>query len=45
MTEWWVECVLNTKDETDIVKIMFLHPNGPSPSYTYPTRSGHPASF
>jgi hypothetical protein len=33
----WFECGLIT-EETDTVKIMFLHPNGPSPSYTYPTR-------
>jgi hypothetical protein len=31
--------VSNTEKETDTVKIMFLHPNQPSQSCTYPTRT------
>jgi hypothetical protein len=36
--KWWVECVVSAEEETDMVKIMFLHPHRPSPSYMYPTR-------
>ena len=35
--KWWIGCVLSV-EETDRVKIMLLHPSGPSPSYAYPTR-------
>jgi hypothetical protein len=38
MTKWWDGCVLSNEEETGTVKIMFLHPNGPSLSYMYPTR-------
>jgi hypothetical protein len=27
--KWWVWSVLCTEEETDRLKIMFLHPNGP----------------
>jgi hypothetical protein len=30
--------VLSTQEETRPMKIMFLHPNGPSLPYTYPAR-------
>jgi hypothetical protein len=36
--KWWVGCVLGTEEKTDTTKIMFLHPSGPSPLFTYPTR-------
>jgi hypothetical protein len=29
---WWVGCVFSTEEETDTMKIMFQHHNGPSPS-------------
>ena len=35
--EWWLACVLNTLPDTDEVKVTFLHPKGPSPSFNYPS--------
>jgi hypothetical protein len=32
------DTVISTEEETDTVTIIFPHPNGPSPSYMYPTR-------
>jgi hypothetical protein len=35
-TFWWLGCVLYVSEESNDVKISFLHPHGPSASYTYP---------
>jgi hypothetical protein len=34
---WWLGCVLSVTEESNDVKISFLHPHGPSASYIYPT--------
>jgi hypothetical protein len=33
---WWLECVLSVCEESNNVKISFLHPDGPSKLYIYP---------
>ena len=33
---WWLGYVLQKNDELDEVKITFLHPAGPSTSFSYP---------
>jgi hypothetical protein len=34
---WWL-CLLLAKNETtEMVEVKFLHPQGPAPSFTYPT--------
>jgi hypothetical protein len=33
---WWLGCVLSVSEESNDVKISFLHPHGPSTSYIYP---------
>jgi hypothetical protein len=33
---WWLGCVLSVSEESNDVKISFLHPHRPSASYTYP---------
>lgn len=33
---WWPDCVLATDAEKGLIKISFLRPCGPSPSFTYP---------
>jgi hypothetical protein len=33
---WWLGCVLSVSEESNDVKISFLHPHGPSASYIYP---------
>jgi hypothetical protein len=35
-TFWWFGCVLSVSEESNDVKISFLHPHGPSASYIYP---------
>jgi hypothetical protein len=35
-TFWWLGCVLSVSEESNDVKIRFLHPHGPSASYIYP---------
>jgi hypothetical protein len=35
-TFWWLGCVLSVSEESNDVKISFLHPHGPSASYIYP---------
>jgi hypothetical protein len=32
---WWLECVLSVIEESNDMKISFLHPHGPSASYMY----------
>jgi hypothetical protein len=35
---WWL-CLLLAKNEaTEMVEVKFLHPQGPAPSFTYPTK-------
>ena len=34
---WWLACVLKTIPDTEEVKVTFLHPKGPSPSFKYPS--------
>lgn len=36
--QWWVGCVLDVNILTEQVKISFLHPHGPSVSFTYPQK-------
>jgi hypothetical protein len=38
-TFWWLGCVLSVSEESNDVKITFLHPHGPSASYIYATYS------
>ena len=33
---WWLACVLQVKEDSDIVSISLLHPHGPSQSFRYP---------
>jgi hypothetical protein len=33
---WWLGCVLSVSEESNDVKISFLHPHEPSASYIYP---------
>jgi hypothetical protein len=41
-TFWWLGCALSVSEESDDVKISFLHPHTPSASYIYPnTATGH----
>ena len=35
---WWLALVLETTNETKEVKVNFLHPAGPSPSFNFPRR-------
>jgi hypothetical protein len=35
-TFWWLGCVLSVSEESNDVKVSFLHPHGPSASYMYP---------
>jgi hypothetical protein len=35
-TFWWLGCVLSVSEESNAVKMSFLHPHGPSASYIYP---------
>jgi hypothetical protein len=35
-TFWWLGCVLSVSEESNDVKISFLHPHGPSASYKSP---------
>lgn len=37
--KWWVACVLSSNADTRLVKLSFLHPNGPSTSFSYPQQS------
>lgn len=34
---WWLGCVLNSNEETQEMQVSFLHPHGPSPSFSYPS--------
>ena len=36
--EWWVSCVLQVSEDSEQVRVSFLHPNGPSRSFKYPAR-------
>ena len=36
--EWWVACVLQVSEDSEQVRVSFLHPNGPSRSFKYPAR-------
>lgn len=36
--KWWLAYVLAKEEDLDEVKVTFLHPAGPSMSYTYPTK-------
>ncbi len=36
--QWWLAYILEKKEDTESVEISFLHPAGPSPSFTYPRR-------
>lgn len=38
---WWVACVMEHSPERHEVDVKFLHPHGPSPSYTFPEPSDH----
>ena len=33
---WWLGCVLDSDEENQTLKVKFLHPHGPSPSFYYP---------
>lgn len=33
---WWLGCVLHVNEETEEIKVSFLEPHGPSPSFKYP---------
>ncbi len=35
--KWWLACVLETFIDAKTVKLSFLHPAGPSPSFRYPS--------
>jgi hypothetical protein len=35
-TFWWLGCVLSVSEESNDLKISFLHPHGPFASYIYP---------
>lgn len=37
-SNWWLAYVLEKNEEEDEVKVTFLHPQGPSPSFSYPRR-------
>lgn len=39
-SKWWLAYVLDRKEAEDEIKVTFLHPAGPSPSFAYP--SGKP---
>lgn len=36
--KWWIACVIDSDEENAQVKLSFLHPSGPSPSYSFPTK-------
>ena len=36
--EWWVACVLQVSEDSEQVRVSFLHPHGPSQSFKYPAR-------
>lgn len=36
--KWWLACVLQTFSVTEEVKMTFLHPHGPNPSFVYPEK-------
>ena len=36
--EWWLGCVEETMPSAGELRLNFLHPHGPSPSYTFPYR-------
>jgi hypothetical protein len=33
---WWAACVISTDENKDEVNLSFLHPHGPSPTFSYP---------
>lgn len=35
---WWLAYVLAKNETDDEVKVSFLHPAGPSPSFSFPSR-------
>lgn len=37
--KWWLAYVLDKNESEDEIKVTFLHPAGPSPSYSYPQRA------
>lgn len=36
--QWWVGCVLHTDEDSKVVRVNLLHPQGPSQSYKYPSK-------
>ncbi len=36
--KWWLAHVADTSVDRNEVKVTFLHPSGPAPSFTYPRR-------
>lgn len=38
MTNWWLAYILDKNKDQDEVKVTFLHPKGPAPSFSYPKR-------
>ena len=37
-SQWWVGCVLYADEDSREIKINFLCPQGPSPSFKYPSK-------
>ena len=37
-SRWWLALVIETYDDQEEVKVSFLHPAGPSPSFSFPHR-------
>lgn len=36
--KWWLTCVIDTDADDNKVKLSFLHPSGPSPSFKFPNK-------
>jgi len=36
--KWWLGYVMQKNEEDDEVKVTCLHPHGPSPSFSYPSK-------
>lgn len=34
--KWWLACVINRDEDNVQIKLSFLHPSGPSPSFSFP---------
>ena len=37
--QWWLAFVLNVLPETEELRVRFLHPAGPAPSFVFPKRN------